>query len=91
MFECCCNLFLRDEVPADRLAILAFDKCEASVVTSTTRYRIERETRVSMDVETGIVRFPSQDGVCVCVLVPDERDRAMAAELLQRLCDRVEW
>jgi len=44
-----------------------------------------------MDVETGVVRFPSQDGICVCVLVPDERDRAMVIELLQRLCDRVEW
>ena len=91
MFECCCDLFLRNEVPADRLAILSLDKSEASVVTSTTRYRIERETRVSMDVEAGIVRFPSQDGVYVCVMVPDERDRAVVTELLQRLCDKVVW
>ena len=91
MFECCCNLFLCNEVPVDRIAIFAFDDGEASVVTSTACYKIERETRVSMDVETGVVRFPSQDGVCVCVLVPDERDRAMVIELLQRLCDRVEW
>lgn len=91
MFECCCNLFLCNEVPVDRIAIFAFDDGEASVVTSTACYRIERETRVSMDVETGVVRFPSQDGICVCVLVPDERDRAMVIELLQRLCDRVEW
>ena len=91
MFECCCNLFLCNEVPVDRIAIFAFDDGEASVVTSTACYKIERETRVSMDVETGVVRFPSQDGICVCVLVPDERDRAMVIELLQRLCDRVEW
>lgn len=91
MFECCCNIFLRNEVPADRLAILAFDRGEANVVTSTTSYRIERKTRLSMDVEAGIVRFSSQDGVYVCVMVPDERDRAVVTELLQRLCDRVEW
>ena len=61
------------------------------MVTSTACYRIQRETRVSMDVESGIVRFPSEDDVSVCVLVPDERDRAVVTELLQRLCDRVEW
>lgn len=91
MFECYCHLFLCNAMPVDRLAILAFDDGEASVVTSTVRYRIQRETRVSMDVESGIVRFTSEDDVYVCVLVPDERDRDMVVELLQRLCDRVEW
>lgn len=91
MFECCCNLFLCNAMPVDRLAILAFDDGEANVVTSTACYKIQRETRVSMDVESGIVRFASEDDVSVCVLLPDERDRAVAAELLQRLCDRVEW
>lgn len=91
MFECCCDLFLRNEMPAHRLAIMAFDRNEANVVTSTTSYRIESKTRVSMDVDAGIVRFSSQDGVYVCVMVPDERDRAVVTELLQRLCDRVEW
>lgn len=91
MFECYCNLFLCNQAPVDRLAILAFDDGEASVVTSTAYYKIQRETRVSMDVEAGIVRFPSEDDVFVCVLVPDERDRAMVTELLQSLCDRVEW
>lgn len=91
MFECYCNLFLCNEMPVNRPAIMAFDDGEASVVTSTAYYKIQRETRVSMDVEAGIVRFPSEDDVFVCVLVPDERDRAMVTELLQRLCDRVEW
>lgn len=91
MFECCCNLFLCNEMPVDRPAIMAFDDGEADVVTSTARYKIQRETRVSMDVEVGIVRFSSEDDVFVCVLVPDERDRAVVTELLQRLCDRVEW
>ena len=91
MFECCCNLFLCDEMPVDRLAIMAFDDGEASVVTSTTYYKIRRETRVSMDVESGIVRFSSEDDVFVCVMVPYERDRAMVVELIQRLCAKVEW
>lgn len=91
MFECYCNLFLCNEMPVDRIAILAFDDGEASVVTSTVSYRIQRETRVSMDVESGIVRFTSEDGVFVCVLVPDEHDRDMVVELLQRLCAKVEW
>lgn len=91
MFECCCNLFLCNEMPVDRIAILAFDDGEANVITSTAYYKIQRETRVSMDVEAGIVRFSSEDDVFVCVLVPDERDRAVVTELLQRLCDRVEW
>lgn len=91
MFECYCNLFLRDEMPVDRPAILAFDDGEASVVTTTTRYKIERETHVSMDVESGIVRFSSEDDVFVCVLVPVEHDRAIVTELLQRLCDKVVW
>lgn len=91
MFECYCNLFLCNAMPVDRLAILAFDDGEANVITSTTYYKVQRETRVSMDVESGIVRFSSEDDVLVCVLVPDERDRAMVVELIQRLCDRVEW
>ena len=91
MFECYCNLFLCNEMPVDRLAILAFDDGEANVITSTAYYKIQRETRVSMDVESGIVRFPSEDDVFVCVMVPDERDRAMVIELIQRLCDKVEW
>lgn len=91
MFECCCNLFLCDEMPVDRLAILAFDDGEANVITSTAYYKIQRETRVSMDVESGIVRFTSEDDALVCVLVPDERDRAMVVELLQRLCAKVGW
>lgn len=91
MFECYCNLFLCNEMPVDRIAILAFDDGEASVVTSTVRYRIQRETRVSMDVEAGIVRLSSSDDVFVCVLVPDEHDRDMVTELIQRLCAKVEW
>lgn len=91
MFECYCNLFLCNKMPVDRMAILAFDDGEASVVTSTTRYKVQRETHVSMDVESGIVRFTSEDDVFVCVMVPDERDRDIVVELLQRLCDRVEW
>lgn len=91
MFECYCNLFLCNKMPVDRLAILAFDDGEASVVTSTARYKFKRETRVSMDVEAGIVRFTSEDDVFVCVMVPDERDRDMVVELLQRLCDKVVW
>lgn len=91
MFECCCNLFLCNEMPVDRIAILAFDDGEANVVTSTAYYKIQRETRVSMDVESGIVRFASEDDVFVCIMVPDERDRAVVTELIQRLCDRVEW
>lgn len=91
MFECYCNLFLCNEMPVDQLAILAFDDGEANVVTSTTYYKIQRETHVSMDVEAGIVRFSSEDDVFVCVLVPDERDRAVVTELLQRLCLRVGW
>lgn len=91
MFECYCNLFLCNEVPVDRIAIFAFDDGEASVVTSTTCYKIKRETRVSMDVESGIVRFSSEDDVYVCVLVPDEHDRDMVVELIQRLCAKVEW
>ena len=91
MFECYCNLFLCNEMPVDRIAILAFDDGEANVVTSTAYYKIQRETRVSMDVESGIVRFASEDDVLVCVMVPDERDRAMVVELIQRLCTKVEW
>ena len=91
MFECYCNLFLCNAMPVDRIAILAFDDGEANVITSTTRYKIQRETRVSMDVESGIVRFASEDDVLVCVLVPDERDRDMVVELIQRLCAKVEW
>ena len=88
MFECCCDLFLCNEMPVDRLAIMAFDDGEASVVTSTVRYKIQPDLHVSMDVEAGIVRFTSEDGVYVCVLVPDEHDRDMVVELIQRLCDR---
>lgn len=91
MFECYCNLFLCNKMPVDRLAILAFDDGEASVVTSTARYKIQRETRVFMDVEAGIVRFSSVDDVFVCVMVPDEHDRDMVVELIQRLCDKVTW
>ena len=91
MFECYCNLFLCNETPDDRIAILSFDDGEANVVTSTAYYKIQRETRVSMDVESGIVRFSSEDDVFVCVMVPDERDRAMVVELIQRLCAKVEW
>lgn len=91
MFECYCNLFLCNEMPVDRIAILAFDDGEISVVTSTAHYKIQRETHVSMDVETGIIRLSSEDDVFVCVLVPVEHDRAIVTELLQRLCDRVEW
>lgn len=91
MFECYCNLFLCNEMPVDRPAILAFDDGEANVITSTAYYKVQRETRVSMDVEAGIVRFSSEDDVFVCVLVPVEHDRAVVTELLQRLCDRVEW
>ena len=91
MFECYCNLFLCDEMPVDRPAILAFDDGEANVVTSTAYYKIQRETRVSMDVESGIVRFSSEDDVFVCVLVPVEHDRTIVTELLQRLCDKVVW
>ena len=91
MFECCCNLFLCNEMPVDRIAILAFDDGEANVITSTTYYKIQRETCVSMDVEAGIVRFTSEDEVFVCVMVPDERDRAIVVELLQRLCVNVRW
>lgn len=91
MFECYCDLFLCNEVPVDRLAIMAFDDGEANVVTSTAYYKIQRETRVSMDIESGIVRFASEDDVFVCVMVPDERDRAMVVELIQRLCVKVEW
>lgn len=91
MFECCCNLFLCNEMPVDRLAIMAFDDGEASVVTSTARYGIARETHVSMDAESGIVRFASESDVFVCVMVPDERDRDMVVELIQRLCVRVDW
>lgn len=91
MFECCCSLFLCNEMPVDRLAILAFDDGEASVVTSTACYKIQRETRVSMDVEAGIVRFTSEDDVFACVMVPDEHDRDIVVELLQRLCDKVAW
>ena len=91
MFECYCDLFLCNEMPVDRIAILAFDDGEANVITSTTYYKIQRETSVSMDVESGIVRFASEDDVFVCVLVPDERDRAVVTELVQRLCARVVW
>lgn len=91
MFECYCNLFLCNKSPVDRLAIFVFDDSAATVVTSTASYRIWRETRVSMDVESGIVRFTSDDDVFVCVLVPDERDRDMVVELIQRLCVKVEW
>lgn len=91
MFECYCNLFLCDEAPVDRIAILAFDDGEANVITATTHYKIVRETSVSMDVEAGIVRFTDVDDVFVCVMVPDERDRAMVVELLQRLCLNVRW
>ena len=91
MFECYCNLFLCNEMPVDRIAILAFDDGEISVVTSTTRYRIQRKVRASMDVESGIVRLSSEDDVFVCLLVPDERDRDIVTELIQRLCAHVEW
>ena len=91
MFECYCNLFLCNEMPVDRIAILSFDDGEASVVTSTVRYKIQRKTRVSMDVESGIIRFTSEDDVYACILVPDEHDRDIVTELLQRLCVKVEW
>lgn len=91
MFECYCNLFLCNEMPVDRIAILAFDDGEISVVTSTTRYRIQRRVRASMDVETGIVRLSSEDDVFVCLVVPDERDRAVVTELIQRMCASAEW
>ena len=91
MFECYCNLFLCNEVPVDRLAIFAFDDGAATVITSTASYRIWRETRVSMEVEAGIVRFTSDDDVSVCILVPDEHDRDIVTELIQRLCVKVEW
>lgn len=90
MFECYCNLFRCNEMPVDRIAILAFDDAEANVITSTTHYKLVRETRVSMDVESGIVRFTDVDDVFVCVMVPDSV-RTMVVELLRRLCDRVEW
>lgn len=91
MFECYCNLFLCNATPVDRIAIMAFDDCEANVITSTTHYKLVRETQVSMDVETGIVRFCDTDGVDVTILVPDERDRAIVVELVQRLCAKVTW
>lgn len=91
MFECIVQLFRCNATPVDRVAIMAFDDCEASVVTSTTHYKLVRETQVSMDVETGIVRFCDTDGVDVAVLVPDERDRAIVVELVQGLCERVMW
>lgn len=91
MFECYCNLFLCNEVPVDRIAILAFDDGEVSVVTSTVRYKIQPDARVSMDVEAGIVRLTSEDDVSFCIMVPDEHDRDMVVELIQRFCDRVDW
>ena len=91
MFECYCDLFLCNEMPVDRIAILAFDDGEISVVTSTTRYRIQRKVRASMDVEAGILRLSSEDDVFVCLLVPDERDRVIVTELIQRMCASVEW
>lgn len=91
MFECYCHLFLCNEMPVDRIAILAFDDGEISVVTSTTRYRIQRKVRASMDVEAGVLRLSSEDDVFVCLIVPDERDRDIVTELVQRLCAHVEW
>ena len=91
MFECIVQLFRCNATPVDRVAIMAFDDREASVVTSTVRYRIVCETQVSMDVESGIVRFCDTDEVDVFVIVPDERDRAVVAELLQNLCSKVTW
>lgn len=91
MFECIVQLFRCNAMPVDCVAIMAFDDCEANVVTSTVRYRIVRESQVSMDVEAGIVRFQDTDGVDVAVMVPDERDRAIVVELAQRLFDKVTW
>lgn len=91
MFECYCNLFSCNATPVDRIAIMAFDDCEANVITSTTHYKVVRETQVSMDMESGIVRFCDTDDVDVKVIVPDERDRVVVAELLQGLCSKVTW
>lgn len=91
MFECIVNLFMCNATPVDRVAIMAFDDCEASVITSTVSYKLVRETVVSMDIETGVLRFRDTDGVDVVILVPDERDRAIVTELIQRLCYKVTW
>lgn len=91
MFECIVQLFCCNAMPVDRVAIMAFDDCEASVVTTTASYKIVHETSVSMDVETGIMRFCDTDGVDVVIHVPDERDRAIVTELIQRLYDKVTW
>lgn len=91
MFECYCNLFRCNGLPVDRIAILAIDDGEADVITSTARYRMVRETTVSMDAKAGIVRFTDTDAVSVCVMVPDERDRAIVVELIQRPRVNVRW
>lgn len=91
MFECVVRLFRCNQVPVDRLAVMAFDDFEATVVASTTRYEMVGETQASMCVETGVLRFRDTDGVDVAVLVPDERDWAIVTELVQNLCERVTW
>lgn len=91
MFECYCNLIVRNGMPVDRLAILSFDVAEANVITTTSCDKIVPETRPSADPESGVLRFVDVDGTDVVVVIHDERDRVMAFELLQRLCDRVEW
>lgn len=91
MFECVVRLFRCNKVPVDRLAIMAVDDRCASVVTSAVRYEMDRESKVSVCSETGVLRFRSTDGVDVAVLVPDERDWAIVTELVQELCERVTW
>ena len=80
-----------NRTPVDRVAIMSFDDFEANVITSTTHYKMVRETQVSMCAETGVLRFCDTDGVDVAILVPDERDWSIVTELVQGLCERVTW
>lgn len=91
MFECYCNLFVEGGDHVDRLAILSFDRSEANVVTSTGHHKLTDGCEVSVNAEDGIVRFYDVDREFVTILILDERDRAVAYELVQRICSKVAW
>lgn len=91
MFECYCSMIVEGGDCVDRLAILSFDRNEANVVTSTDHHKLTDGCEVSVNAEDGIVRFYDVDHEFVTILVPDERDRAIVCELIQRVCSKVTW